>query len=215
MYNIVSTPDISLLHLQFILTNTICPHLYALVVHHSSQSENPSAYVNEYSVIVKLLFSGQTCNPLTIKKERKLRMLNMNYIGDRTIYPVEFKTISDNVVQLKGDFPLLTNGFTLSRSDQEDNWDYSGYTTVYHKTEGSVQFSNDGSIYILPETIPEPGVPDFEPSEPTLEELEAMEQKRKEAAAIPTNAELSAAMMELAENISDIDDAVAEIGSMI
>ncbi len=142
-------------------------------------------------------------------------MLNMNYIGDRTIYPVEFKTISDNVVELAGDFPILTNGFTLSRSGQEDNWDYSGYTTVYNKTEGSVQFSNDGSIYILPETIPEPGVPDFEPYEPTPEELEAMEQKRKEAAAIPTNAELSAAMIELAENISDIEDAVAEIGSMI
>jgi hypothetical protein len=164
---------------------------------------------------VNLLFSGQTCNPLTIKKERKLRMLNMNYIGDRTIYPVEFKTISDNVVELAGDFPILTNGFTLSRSGQEDNWDYSGYTTVYNKTEGSVQFSNDGSIYILPEPMTKPGLPDFEPYEPTPEELEAMEQKRKEAAAIPTNAELSAAMIELAENISDIEDAVAEIGSMI
>lgn len=142
-------------------------------------------------------------------------MLNMNYIGDRTIYLVEFKTISDNVVELTGDFPVLTDGFTLSRSGQEDNWDYSGYTTVYHKTEGSVQFSNDGSIYILPEPTPKPGLPDFEPYEPTPEELEVMEQKRKEAAAIPTNAELSAAMMELAENISDIEDAVAEIGNMI
>lgn len=162
-----------------------------------------------------LLFTGQTRNPLTTKKERKLRMLNMNYIGDRTIYLVEFKTISDNVVELTGDFPVLTNGFTLSRSDQEDNWDYSGYTTVYHKTEGSVQFSNDASIYMLPEPTPDHGLPDFEPYEPTPEELEAMEQKRKEAAAIPTNAELSAAMMELAQNISDIEDAVAKIGSMI
>ena len=68
---------------------------------------------------------------------------------------------------------------------------------------------------MLPEPTPDHGLPDFEPYEPTPEELEAMEQKRKEAAAIPTNAELSAAMMELAQNISDIEDAVAKIGSMI
>lgn len=93
-------------------------------------------------------------------------MLNMNYIGDSTIYPVEFSTISDNVVQLKGDFPVLTDGFTMSRPDHDDNWDYSEYTTVYREIDGGVQFSNDGSIYTPPEPAPEP-----EPYEPTLEEV--------------------------------------------
>lgn len=93
-------------------------------------------------------------------------MLNMNYIGDSTIYPVEFSTISDNVVHLKGDFPVLADGFYLSRPDCNDNWDYSTYTTVYREIDGGAQFSNDGSIYTPPEPAPEP-----EPYEPTLEEV--------------------------------------------
>lgn len=105
-------------------------------------------------------------------------MLNMNYIEDSTIYPVEFSTISDNVVQLKGDFPVLTDGFTLSRHDHEDNWDYSTYTTVYYEIDGGAQFSNDGSIYTPPEPTPEPDFPPIEPYEPTLEEIK--DQKIKE-----------------------------------
>lgn len=135
----------------------------------------------------------------------------MNYIGDSTIYPVEFSTISNNVVQLKGDFPVLTDGFILSRSGHDDNWDYGTYTTIYREIDGGAQFSNDSSTY----TQSEQAFPVPEPYKPTPEELAEMEQKRKEAAAIPTNTELSAAVMELAENISDIEDAIAEIGSMI
>ncbi len=98
-------------------------------------------------------------------------MLNMNYIGDSTIYPVEFSTISDRVVELKGDFPVKNTGFILSRINCKDNWDYSAYTTVYREIDGGVQFSNDGSIYTLPEPMPEPEEPDYEPYEPTLEEI--------------------------------------------
>lgn len=94
-------------------------------------------------------------------------MLNMNYIGDGTIYPVEFSIVSDNVIDLKGDFPVLTEGFILSRPGHDDNWDYSAYTTVYRENDGGAQFSNDGSIY----TPPEPEEPDYEPYEPTLEEI--------------------------------------------
>ena len=105
-------------------------------------------------------------------------MLNMKYIGDKVIYPVEFDTISENVVELKGDFPIFTDGFTLSRPDYDDNWDYSTYTTVYRELNDSVQFSNDGSIYTPPEPTPEPEEPDYEPYEPTLEEIK--EQKIQE-----------------------------------
>lgn len=93
-------------------------------------------------------------------------MLNMNYIGDSAIYPVEFSAISNNVIELKGAFPVLTDGFYLSRPDYDDNWDYSAYTTVYREIDGGVQFSNDGSIYEPPEPEPDP-----EPYEPTLEEI--------------------------------------------
>lgn len=142
-------------------------------------------------------------------------MLNMNYVGDSTIYPVEFKTISDNVVELKGDFPVLSVGFILSRPKHKDNWNYKDFTTVYREISGGVQFSSDGSVYVVLDPIPESPNVSIEPYEPTHEELAEMEQKRKEASAIPTNAELSTAVMELAENISDIEDAIAEIGNMI
>lgn len=98
-------------------------------------------------------------------------MLNMKYAGDSQIYPVEFNTISDNVIELKGDFPILTDGFTLSRPEHDDNWDYNKYTTVFREIDGGAQFSNDGSIYTPPEPVPEPDVPDLEPYEPTLEEI--------------------------------------------
>lgn len=93
-------------------------------------------------------------------------MLNMNYIEGSITYPVEFSTISDNVVELIGDFPVLTDGFALSRPDYDDNWDYSAYTTVYYEIDGGAQFSNDGSVYAPPEPEPIP-----EPYEPTLEEI--------------------------------------------
>lgn len=139
----------------------------------------------------------------------------MNYIGDSTIYPIEFNAISNNVVELKGDFPVLTDGFTLSRPNHDDNWDYGAYTTVYREIDGGAQFSNDGSIYTSPKSPPIPDIPDMVPYEPTEEELKEMEQRRLEAQATPTNAELSVAVMELAESISDIEDAIAELGSMI
>ena len=139
----------------------------------------------------------------------------MNYIGDDTIYPIEFKILSDNIVELKGDFPIKEIGFILSRLAHNDNWDYSAYVTIYREIDGGAQFSNNGSIYTPPEPAPNPDIPNIAPYEPTEEELKEMEQRRLEAQATPTNAELSVAVMELAENVSDIEDAIAELGSMI
>lgn len=97
-------------------------------------------------------------------------MLNMKYTGGRKVYAVSFRNISANIVELTGDFPVKTSGFTLSRDGKEDNWDYAAYTTVYREIEGGVQFSSDGSVYVEPgetEPIPEP-----EPYVPTLEEVQ-------------------------------------------
>ena len=75
--------------------------------------------------------------------------------NEETTYYVEFKKISKNIVEIKGDFPIKDVGFTLSRKDKNDNWDYLSCTTIYKKIEGGAQFSNDGSIYVDP-VIPEP-----------------------------------------------------------
>lgn len=95
-------------------------------------------------------------------------MLNMNYINSTIKYAVNFKTITSNIIEIKGDFPIQTDGIQISREKKPDDvWNYSDYTTVYREIEGGVQFSNDGSVYVEPEPIPEP-----EPYVPTLEEVQ-------------------------------------------
>lgn len=94
----------------------------------------------------------------------------LQYLDDSSTYEVEFKKISKNVVQITGDFPVKTTGFTLSRPNMNDDWDYSEYTTVYKEIEGGVQFSNDGSVYV------EPVIPI-----PTAEELAEIEEMERVA----------------------------------
>ena len=77
-------------------------------------------------------------------------MLELTYLGEETKYKVDFDIVSKNVVKIIGDLPDKTTGFILSREDEEDNWDYSAYTTVYSKDPGFILFSNDGSIKPLP-----------------------------------------------------------------
>lgn len=88
-------------------------------------------------------------------------MLDLKYINDSAIYQVEFSKIYDNVCQIKGDIPIKTNGFTLSRMGESDDWSYEAYNTVYREIEGGVQFSNNGSVYVEPKKkvtfIPETG----------------------------------------------------------
>ena len=105
-------------------------------------------------------------------------MLKLKYICDDESYDVEFRTVANNIVELVGNFPIKDTGFTLSRTEHEDNWDYTGYTTVYREIEGGVQFSNDGSVYVEPEQPSEPDTPDYEPYVPTLDEVK--ESKVKE-----------------------------------
>ena len=94
--------------------------------------------------------------------------MQLQYKKDNSIYEVKFKKINKNVVQISGDFPIQTDGFTLSREEYEDNWDYSAFTTVYKEIENGCQFSNNGSVYV------EPIVP-----EPTAEELAEMEEQER------------------------------------
>lgn len=93
--------------------------------------------------------------------------MQLQYQNDNSIYEVEFKKINKNVVQITGYFQVKTTGFTLSRPDMNDNWNYSSFTTVYREVEGGVQFSNDGSVYVEPEIM--------EPKESTEEENKTVE----------------------------------------
>lgn len=100
-------------------------------------------------------------------------MLNFRYLDEEIIYNVELISSSKNLCSVKGDIPAKNKGFILSRVNKNDNWDYSKFKTVYREIDGVVQFSDDGSVYIMPEPEPEP-----EPYVPTLDEVK--EQKKIE-----------------------------------
>ena len=88
-------------------------------------------------------------------------MLQLNYLNNEEKYNINFKIISPNVVQIKGDIPIKLDGFQIRREETSDDvWDYLEYKTVYREIDGGVQFSNDGSVYVEPEEYV-----------PTLEEL--------------------------------------------
>lgn len=99
-------------------------------------------------------------------------MLNMKYAKEQTVYEVDFRKISAHIVELRGDFPAKTKGFTLSRDESEDGWDYRKFKTVYRQIDGGVQFSDDESVYVAPPE-PEP-IPEPDPYVPTLDEVKTM-----------------------------------------
>lgn len=106
-------------------------------------------------------------------------MLQLTYLKCKTSYEIDFFRVSENIIELQGDFPIKSSGFTLSRPNQNDVWDYSDFKTIYRTLENGVQFSNDESVYIETEPTPElPNIP-FEPYKPTPEELEAQFQQSK------------------------------------
>lgn len=83
-------------------------------------------------------------------------MIICKYLNAATKHQVRFEQIDNHIVRLVGDIPAVTSGFTLSRIGNDDNWDYSDYTTIYRQGEGYVEYSNDGSVYVEPEPIPRP-----------------------------------------------------------
>lgn len=77
-------------------------------------------------------------------------MLHLTYVGESEKYVIAYNVISNHIVEITGDFPIKGNGFSLSRLGEEDNWDYTGYTTVYRMVNGGAQFSDDNSVYVPP-----------------------------------------------------------------
>lgn len=89
------------------------------------------------------------------------------------------KKISKHVVQVTGVEQNLS-GFHLVKKINDSLQvfgKYEDYTTLYRTVESGFQLSNDGSVYVEPEPVPEP-----EPYEPTLDELK--QQKTNEVSSI-------------------------------
>ena len=79
-------------------------------------------------------------------------MLNLQYVNEKTYYQINFKYLSENIVQITGNFPIKTKGFNLSRigSPEVIIGNYTDYKTVYKEIENGAMFSNDGSVYVEP-----------------------------------------------------------------
>lgn len=78
-------------------------------------------------------------------------MIQLKYRGEKTAHLVTLKKISRNIVQVAGDLPVKSKGFTCHRVGMKDVLgDYSEYKTVYRRVDGGVQFSDDGSVYAAP-----------------------------------------------------------------
>lgn len=89
------------------------------------------------------------------------------------------KKISEHVVQVTGVEQNLS-GFHLVKNINDTLQvfgKYEGFTTLYRTIENGFQLSDDGSVYVEPEPVPEP-----EPYEPTLDELK--QQKTNEVSSI-------------------------------
>lgn len=94
------------------------------------------------------------------------------YINDKLQGMI--KPINDNIIEVVG-LPLTSNGFTMYLDNDMAVGDYKAYTTLYRTMGEQVyQYSNNGSIYVEPEPIPEP-----EPYVPTEEELAEIERQNK------------------------------------
>jgi hypothetical protein len=98
----------------------------------------------------------------------------MSYINKKQYTDCKLIPKSDNVIEVVG-LPQTTSGFTFYLDNDMAVGDYKAYTTLYRTIGEQVyQYSNDGSIYVEPEPIPEP-----EPYVPTVEELAEIARQEK------------------------------------
>lgn len=87
-------------------------------------------------------------------------MIKIKYLNKETYEEVSFSRLSDNVVSLKG-ATENTSGFCTYRLSGEQLGDFSDYTTTYRILDDEVQYSNDGRVWVEPETHPyEPTIQD-------------------------------------------------------
>ena len=97
----------------------------------------------------------------------------MSYINDKQYKDCKLIPHSD-YIEVVG-LPQTNSGFTFYLDNDVAVGHYEDYTTVYLiKDETTIQYSNDGSIYVEPEPIPIP-----EPYVPTEEELAEIERQNK------------------------------------
>ena len=86
-------------------------------------------------------------------------MIKIKYNNQENFEEVTFSK-TNNIVSLKGT-KENNSGFKTYRMSGEQLGDFSDFTTTYRLLDDEVQYSNDGSIWVEPETHPyEPTIQD-------------------------------------------------------
>lgn len=108
-----------------------------------------------------------------------------------------FEKPSENIVSI-GNTNVNTSGFKAYReSDSLFLGDYSDYTTVYKEDNEKISYSNDGSVYVEPE------VPEFD------------ETAAEDIASEPLTPAEEAANMSLAERVTQCEECILELSSVV
>lgn len=80
-------------------------------------------------------------------------MIKVKFLNSSEEIVTSMRRVSRNVIEVFDATPN-TSGFYLMKEDGTIFGNCSDYTTVYRKSESSVQYSNDGSVYIGGTTEP-------------------------------------------------------------
>lgn len=94
-------------------------------------------------------------------------MQNVLFLNTETPSKAEVKRLGEHLIQIIGDVEKNTSGFHLINDVGSVYGKYEDFITIYKEIEGGFVLSNDGSVYVEPEPVPEP-----EPYEPSLEEVQ-------------------------------------------
>lgn len=119
----------------------------------------------------------------------------IKFLNEESIRQCAVKKISSHVIELRGVEQNLS-GFNVVKENGAVYGKYEDYTTLYREIQGGFLLSNDGSVYVEPEPIPEP-----EPYEPTLEEVQ--EQKVAEMNGIQQQVVASGCEVQLADGTKE------------
>ena len=93
-------------------------------------------------------------------------MLNIKFINSESVQQADVKKIASNLIEIVGVAQNIS-GFYILDALGNIRGKYEDYTTLYRELDNSFILSNDESVYVEPEPLPDP-----EPYEPTLEEIQ-------------------------------------------
>lgn len=103
--------------------------------------------------------------------------MNILFLDNENPIVGKVNKISDNLVKITGEnIPENTSGFHLVKDNGKVFGKYEDFTTIYQTLENGYILSNDGSVYVEPEPVPEEVVSFEEMIEQKVEEMNTVQQ---------------------------------------